>query len=426
MDDRSMDNRSDELKKARKRKERKNMILLWVWAMVTYAIFASVALILIEKGVAIDEKNQWNLGWAILSIEFLHFGLSFRTVGPTSLGAVLVFGRPIYQVKSGLVYVPFIVCQLAKEDRTVITIQFPAEPEKVDKSGDDTKPVSPGFVKPIRVTTGSRDMISDAFKARINENPKFFNHPLNEMMTLEPSVVVRFQIRNDDFISFLTNIGSIKKAISAMRDTVDSVLNIEFPKRTPALIIMDKEIINKELKTMIEILVGEKEDPKDPDSFNPEESWGLNIINAQLPDVDLSKKINQSLRDIVDSQLKKTASITEAEGKKRARVLEGEGENKFETEKGAGVAKARLAFLEAEATGLEKVAKVAHTEEGKLAVVTKATEQGLKGSQYSIIPDGAGSIIAGIMETLKKTKSRDESDKKDADTGGTPKTGGKK
>src|SRR3989344_2809023 len=162
-----MGNKSDELKKARKRKEFKKMIWLWVWVMVAYAIFARVALVLIEKEVAIDSKNQWNLGWAILAMEFLHFGLSFRTVGPTSLGAVLLFGRPLYQVKSGLVYVPFIVCQLAKEDRTVITIQFPAEPEKVDKSGDDTKPVAPGFVKPIRVTTGSRDMISNAFKTRI-------------------------------------------------------------------------------------------------------------------------------------------------------------------------------------------------------------------------------------------------------------------
>jgi regulator of protease activity HflC (stomatin/prohibitin superfamily) len=422
-----MNNKSDELKKTRKRKEFKKMIWLWIWVMLAYAIFARVALVLIEKEISIDKENQWNLGWAILAMEFLHFSLSFRVIGPTSLGAVLFFGRPLYQVKSGLVYVPFIVCQLAKEDRTVITIQFPAEPEKVDKSGDNEKPVPPGFVKPIRVTTGSRDMISSDFRDRIiKNNPKFLAHPLNEMMTLEPSVVVRFQIRNDDFISFLTNIGSRKKAISAMRDTVDSVLNIEFPKRTPALIIMDKEVINKQLKTMIEILVGEIEDPNDPDSFNPEESWGLNIINAQLPDVDLTKKINKSLRDIVDSKLKKTASITEAEGKKKVHELEGEGENKFETEKGKGLASARLDFLKAEADGLEKIAKVAETEEGKLAVVTKATEQGLKGSQYSIVPDGAGSIIAGIMETLKKTKSRDEFYKKNTDADSKPKTGGKK
>lgn len=413
-----MDNKVDELKKERKRKERKNMILLWIWVMVAYAIFACIALVLIDKEISFDKKNEWNLGWGILSLEFLHFGLSFRTVGPTSLGAVLLFGRPLYQVKSGLIYVPFIFCQLAKEDRTVITIQFPAEPEKVDKSGLDDRPVPLGFVKPIRVTTGSRDMISDEFKARIKVSPEFFNHPLNEMMTLEPSVVVRFQIRNDDFISFLTNIGSRKKAVSAMRDTVDSVLNIEFPKRTPALIIMDKEIINRELKTMIEILVGEKEDPKDPDSFNPEESWGLNIINAQLPDVDLSKGINQSLRDIVASQLKKTADITKAEGDKKVKELAGEAEKKFETDKGAGVANARLAFLQAEEKGLKGIADVAKTPEGKVAIISKTQEEALKNAKYSIIPEGIGSLISGVQEILKKTKSPDDDDDK--------KTGGKK
>ncbi|MBU6430812.1 MAG: hypothetical protein KGJ58_00810 [Patescibacteria group bacterium] len=391
------------------------MISLWIWVMVTYAIFACVALVLMEKEVSIDEKNKWNLGWAILSIEFFHFGLSFRTVGPKSLGAVLLFGRPLHQVKSGLVYVPFIVCQLAKETKLVIKEQFPAEPEFVDKSGLDNRPVPTGYLKPIRVTTASRDMISDEDKVRIKE---FKDHPLNEIMTLEPSVVVRFQIRGDDFISFLTNIGSIEHAVSQMRDTVDSVLNIEFPKRTPALIIIDKEEINRKLREKIEILVGEIPDPEDPDSFNQEESWGINVINVQLADVDLSKTINQSLRDVADSKLRYEVGVKEAEKKKKSRELEGEGEKKFETDKGTGVANARLSFLEAEAEGLEKIAGVAKTTEGKVAIISKTQEEALKNAKYSIIPEGLGSLISSVQEILKKTKSPDDDDDK--------KTGGKK
>lgn len=411
-----MGDKIDELKKERKRKERKNRILLWVWVMVAYAIFACVALVLINKEVSIDEKNEWNLGWTILSAIFLHFGLSFWTVGPTFLGAILLFGRPIYQVKSGLVYRPFIVCQLKKEDRTVITEQFPAEPEFVDKSGDDKKPVPPGFVKPIRVTTASRDMLDEKCKDRIKD---FKNHPLNEMMTLEPSIFVRYQIRSDDFISFLTNIGSKEKAKLAMRDTVDSVLNTEFPKRTPALIIKDKDEINKKLKEKIEILVSEIPNPDDLDSFNPdEESWGLNILSVQIADLDLSRTINQSLRDVADSQLKKTSSITKAEGDKRVRELTGEGEKTFETEKGAGVANARLTFLQAEAKGLKEIADIAKTPEGKVAIISKTQEEALKNAKYSIIPDGIGSLISGVQEILKKTKSPNDDDDK--------KTGGKK
>lgn len=410
-----MGNKVEELKKERKRKKRKNMIMLPIFVMVAYIIFACVALVLIENKISIDEKNQWNYGWTILSLELLHFGLSFRRVGPTSLGAVLIFGRPIYQVRSGLVYLPFIVCQLVKDGKNVVPVQFPSAPELVDKSGLDDRPVPPGLVKPIRVTTASKEMLTEEYKVKLDKNKNLKKLPLNEMMTLEPSVFVRYQRRNDDYISFLSNIGNDDKAMIAMRDTVDAVLRIEFAKRTTVLILMEQDEINKTLLEKIEILVGEIPDPKRPDLFNPEDSWGINILNVQLTDVDLSKKINQSLRDIVDSQLRKTADITKAEGDKKVKELAGEGERKFKTDDGTGVANARFSLLEAEAKGFEKIAKVAETEEGKLALLAKATEQGLKGSQYSIVPDGAGSLIAGMMEVLKKTASRETPKKVEED-----------
>lgn len=406
-----MDSRREEIKKERKRREFKKMIWLCISIMLTYAIFAGVAVVLIEKNISIDEKDQWNWGWMIISIEILHLYLSLKKVGPQELGAVLIFGRPLYQVKSGLVYVPFVICQLSKDDGTVISIQYPAEPEKIDKTGLDDRPVLPGFMKPIRITTASIDTIPKEFmegiKKRINISDKFYNDPLNGRMTLEPVIFIRFQIRRDDYISFLTHLGDIEKTKTAIRDTVDAVLNIEFSKRTPILILMDIEDINKEIKNSLEILIGEIPDPKDPDSFNPEESWGIDVLRSQLTEIDLTKKINVSLRDIIDSNLRINVTIKDAEGRKVARGLDGEGENKFETEKGIGLANARESFLNAEAKGLEKITEIAKSEEGKLVIVTKATEQGLKGSQYTIIPDGAGSIIAGIMETMKKTKSHD-------------------
>lgn len=379
-------------------KKGNSRMFLWVTVITIYFLLSAFAYVLIQMKISIDQKNQWNWGWTILSIELLHFGLSFRTVGPKSLGAILLFGRPLYQVGSGLVFVPFVVCYLIKETKLVIQERFPAEPELVDKSGDDTKSVTPGFVKPIRVTTASWDMLSAEFKKKSED---YKDHSLNESMTLEPSVVVRFQIQRDNYISFLTNIGSIDEAVSQMRDTVDSMLNIEFAKRTPALLLLDKEDINHRLLEKIKILVGEKPDPANLGSFNPSESWGINVINVQIADVDVSKKINQSLRDVADSILRKKETVTEAEAKKRARELEGEGD-----------ANARLAFLIAEAGGLEKIAKIAETEGGKLAVIAKTQEEALKGSQYSIIPEGIGSLISGVQEVLKKTKSPNKDDDK--------------
>lgn len=406
----------EEIKKKHKRKELKKMIRLWVWVMLAYAIFASVAIVLIKNKISIDQKNEWNLGWTILSFEFLHFALSFSAVGSMELGAILFFGRPLYQVKSGLVYRPFIVCQLVKDSKTVVPLQFPGPPERIDKSGDDTKSVKPGFVKPIRVTTASRDMLTQENLDKLNaRNDDFKKYPLNDMLTVEPEVFLRYQRRPDDYISFLSHIGDDRRVLIAIRDTVDAVLRIEFAKRTATLILMEQDEINKELLNKIEILVGERADPKNPDSFDPEESWGINVLNVQLTNVDLGRTLNQTLRDVVNSQFQRTTDITIADGKKRVRELEGEGEGKYETERGKGLASARLDFLNAEAEGLKKIAEVAETEEGKLAVVAKATEQGLKGSQYSIVPDGAGSLITGIMEVLKKTGSREISKKTEGD-----------
>ncbi len=384
-----------------------------------YAVLVIPALLLISNKVSIDQKNQWNWGIIILAIEMVHLGLSFKIIGPTELGAVLLFGRPLYQVQSGLVFAPFIICQIIKETCLVIKKQFPEEPELVDKTGDDTKPVRPGFVKPIRVTTASGKMLNE-FKDKIKNYEK---DPLNDMLTLEPSVVVRFQIQRDNFIPFLINIGSVRNAVSQMRDTVDAVLNIEFPKRTPALIILEKEEINKMLKKEIEDLVGEKDPNVSLNSEKERERWGIDIINVQLVDVGLGKTINAKIEGVPDSKLSAEATVRKSQAEKDAMVLKGQGEKEFETDKGAGVANARKAYLKAEAEGLQKIANVAKTEEGKLAIITKATEQGLKGSQYSIIPDGAGSLIAGIREILKKTGSREaSSDEKSGDPKSPPQT----
>ncbi len=376
----------------------KKMLSLWIWVMIAYALLAVVALVLIRRHVSIDQKNQWNWGMIILSIELFHFGLSFKIVGPKELGAVLLFGRPLYQVKSGLVYVPFIICQIEKELKTVEPIQFPAEPERVDKSGIDEKPVTHGFLKPIRITTCNKEMLIPEFKERIKE---CLSDPLNDMMTLEPSVVVSFKII--DFIPFLTNAGSIKNIKTQMRYVIESVLNVEFPKRTPLLILLDKESINKELKEMIKKLVGEK--PVTPEE--EDRSWGINVISVMLAEIDTTKTVNTKLRDVVDSKLDKIINITIAEGKKQARILEGEGENKYKTEEGIGAANARRCLLEAEAEGLEQIAKVAETEQGRLAVISKIQEEAMKNAQYSIVPDSMN-FISGIQEILKRTKSPDE------------------
>ncbi|MFA6273177.1 MAG: SPFH domain-containing protein [Candidatus Paceibacterota bacterium] len=366
----------------------------WKNKMFWTFLIANLATI-IAAGIAIviDPRNELNAGYIIIAVQLLYAALSIKIVGPTELGGILLFGDPRCEVESGLVLVPFAICELKKETRLVIQRQFPGEPEEVDKSSTDQNTRS-GMVQPIRVPTASPEAVDNEFKADMTA---FKDEPINNRMTPEVSIIVRFQIRKGSYLRFLTNIGTLDSAIKQMRDTTETVTGIEFAKRTPPLIIRDRGKINNSLKDSVEILVGEK-----PNS-EPEESWGVNVINVQLVDVDFGKTVNEQLRNVIAKKLEKQQTITTAEGARQARELEGAGEKSYLTDKGLGDAAAREALLKAEAAGIDALRKVTGTKAGQLALHLKVIQTALQSANYSIIPGSElYSSIGGIMEMAKK------------------------
>jgi len=186
-------------------KKKKGWNLFWfiVKTIVIFALFLLVAKIIMNFTNPNDWPNKINLLKATFYAEILYSMLSFRRVKPKELAAVLFFDKPIAEVGPGLHFVPFLVCSLAIETRLTQQLQFPADPEDVDKSGNDI--IEHGKVAPIRVThSGSTDANID---------------PLERRMTTEVSALCRYRI--SDYLTFLKTIGSIEEMRRQIRDTVE-------------------------------------------------------------------------------------------------------------------------------------------------------------------------------------------------------------
>lgn len=367
----------------------------WVQMMIVYIFINTIILIidvmLIISHCAIDKNNLWNYGWIILGFQIIYTVLSFKTVGPDEKAAVLFFGRPLHEVRSGLVFVPWLICSLRKESRLTIQIQIPGEPEEIDKSGDDEKGVSAGKVLPIRATTGSYETVKK--NSLFTNDPSLVEgDPLNQRMTLEPSAQIRFKIKN--IVKFIGHIGSITEAKKQLRDTAEGVIKSEFAKRTPALIIAHWSEISNILKLEIGKMVKD-----DTGTIDEDEGWGVVIETAQLLDVDITKKVNEALSAVSAAKITANRTVTEA----RAARTKSE-------EEGAGIAKARELLLIAESVGMTKLAKLAKTPEGQITLIVQQAKEMYEKAQYSILPgngEGLYGAVAGIQEVLKRIQGED-------------------
>ncbi len=234
----------------------------------------------------------------------LYLAGSLRIVGPKEQGCVLLLGRPLFNVSSGLVFVPLLICWLVTETRLVIQDELPAEPEKIYRAsaGDPEGSTVPpelqalGMRPPIRVTFSGRNQASK--DALIEEND-----PYDNRMTEEVVPVIRWRI--DDFKTFLTVIGSVDEARKQMEDTCVKMFTERLTKVSPAVALLRISEFSTELQTAIELLVH-------GNNTNP--GWGIRIESAQIKAIKFSKTLNTAVQNVIVQERQKMANIREGEG----------------------------------------------------------------------------------------------------------------
>ena len=251
--------------------------------------------------------EKHGLGTIMLCTLLLYTAASLRIVGPKELGCVLIFGRPLKNVSSGLAIVPLWICTLVTETRLVIQDELPAEPEKIyrgsegDTEGSTVPPElqALGMRPPIRVTfAGRNEAKNTALGLNIDKDD-----PYDNRMTEEVVPVIRWKI--GDFKTFLTVIGSVDEARKQMEDTCVKMFTEELTKVSPAVALLRISEYSTILQNAIEKLVR-------GDNINP--GWGIHLESAQIKAIRFSKTLNVAVQNVVVQERQKKAKILEGQG----------------------------------------------------------------------------------------------------------------
>jgi len=352
----------------------------WLVIISLCCVLFSIEYFLLSKTGTEVFGAELNYGWTVFFGHLFYLIISIKQVGPTELGAILFFGKPIQEVESGLVFVPFGICSLITENALIIQEQYPDDPEKVWKGDSDKMPLGGKFVPPIRIT----------HKAGTEHETKI--DPLHKRMTTEVSIIVRYKIKKGKYITFLQTIGDTKEARRQIRDTVVATARKEFARKTPATTLEEWEIVDKKLKDDIVELV---------------KLWGVEVDDVRMEDLDFGKTVNIALRDVPEAVLKKDVTKTNADAEEYKR-----------THEGMGTAEARRIFLEAEAVGYNRIAQELGITEGSFILAMESAKTALEKSKYSIVSGSDGmkdifSMASVIQSILPKIKEEvDDSGKK--------------
>jgi len=299
----------------------------------------------------------------IFYTQILYTVASLRIIGPTELGARLLFTRPINNLFSGLVFIPLGFCNLRKETCLVIQDEIPSDPENLYRSGREESDVTPeGKFPPIRVP----------FKPSAKKHPD----PFSERITAEVTPVIRWHIV--DFVVFLTTIGSRDEARRQMEDATVGTLFRDLPKLALMDALEGMQAHSEALQASLHERVL---------------NWGIELDSAQLKSINLSHELNTAV-----------LKMSEASAKKRSRHLEGEGEGGYERE-----------HLKGRASGISDMAKKLGVSANVVLGAETARAITENPGQKTIIPGTGGfkdliTVAAAVGETLKAAgEIKDES-----------------
>lgn len=314
----------------KKEKKRKSPTAFRMGTMLIIILLTLVGFGLYIWGPEFELGNE-NVSIGTLYFIFFIFGYlgsSLRSVGVDEIGGILFYGRYLKDADYGIHLVLRGIYQLQKDSGLVVALNFPADPERIFKEGDD-KSLPAGMVRPSRITTASPELAEkEKFtkSLRLDYDKDVKNDKLNVRLTLEPSWIVRVRIKKDEYDIFLRNVGSMEDMISQIRDTSERGLNQEFSRRTVVMINTDRQKIDKELKKLLKNLVG------DVYSIDENHDWGVEIISFQLLDLDLTHAVNKAIADSAAAPINAQAVIDESIGEAKATAIKGKSTNKVAAE----------------------------------------------------------------------------------------------
>lgn len=281
----------------------RNRKIFWIWAITINLLVFAIASYLKNT----HAFGDISLGLVIFGISLVYnIGLSINTVGPTEVGARLFFGKPLDELDSGLCYIPFGICNLSKASHIFIQDELPADPEHIFRAPRDQPEVVPKellgiMFPPIRIPFGFPD-ITDGIPE---------DDPYNRRMVAEVVPVVTWEI--EDYLVFLTRIGSIKEARRQMEDAAVALFMERFTIITPARALKELPTHSEKLKEAIDAKVGD---------------WGINVKGAKIKTIIFSHELNTAIIQVPEEVQKAKVTAIKACAERDKRHQEGIGDGK--------------------------------------------------------------------------------------------------
>ncbi|MEK9154539.1 MAG: SPFH domain-containing protein [Patescibacteria group bacterium] len=352
------------------------------------------------SGEAFGLDIKWNWGLAAFLAQLFYLIASLRMVGPTELGARLFFGKPLSEISSGLVFIPFGICELKTETRLTIQDEIPGPPERIwrEKKGEEGGEVPLGYVPPIRIPFGfprsAKDLKDLSIKTpggdgkHLDAPPE--NDALNIRITAEVVPVIRWRI--SDYLKFLTTIGSREEARRQLEDCAVGSLIREFAKIAPAVALANLGTYSFNLGKEIEERI---------------KGWGIELVSSQIKMIQFHRDLNEAISKVSQAKLEAEALIASAEARKKEEHLLGEG-------KGA----AEKAVLDGRTEGLRNMIKALEVPAQVIIGAETARKITENPGQKTIVAGSAGfadlmAIGSVLGESLKGESPKKESLKKD-------------
>lgn len=289
------------------------------------------------------------------SIFVIFSALSIGYIPIVEIGFRTSFGKILdRKMREGLYYSPWGLTKVRRIPRGVLQVQFPGEPEDVQKTSDKealrivemkigNKIIAKARVRPVRVIT-HEDPESDS------------TDPLSSRIVSVASWVDRFRIEEPIF--FFTEFGGdFEEVIKQLRDLGETIIGEQVSQRTAAQLVDELPSINAILhqkhQTRIEegiVNVGNnKEVQRSP--------WGFVIEDSNFIPFDVGKDVAVALQTIVTAKAEARTIRTLANANAdKTRITADADKYRLEKE-GLGEGSKDASILAGEGRGLKRQAK---------------------------------------------------------------------
>lgn len=331
-------------------------------AWLYFAVLAAVAGAFYMAGSAFSGMAVagFNIGYIIWITGVMYFVTGFQIIGPEELAGLQFWGKPTIVVTGSPVIVLPGLFKIDRFSRGTIQMELPDEPENIFRD-EDVSLTPSDKVPPVRVTFAQGSDVA--------------NDPLNERITAEVSVFVRFRIEH--FWSFFVRIGDFKEARKQLSDSVVSELQTELGKMTVAETFANKAKVDD----MLDNLVRDKT-----------KNWGIQLIDVRLKLIGLSHDLNKAISRVAQSVADKKSAVNTADANAYTLTKAGEGE-----------ANAIKAKLDAESESLKKRAEDLNVNGADVLGARVAEAMGTSASSKVILgADGLIDIGKMLAERFSK------------------------